>query len=265
MSHEESSQQAATPQVEKGLWLADVFNVLYRGCDMIMPEKQIGTIKVSDDQNDHYLYKVVDADMTKSSLQQIDELMLNGPEISSISAEDSLKIDVDLFCGAFKDTLYIDDCPSDDSIETDSPLEMKIVSEDGKGEIYLLYAIFDNAVEAHLEVKLFATFEVYGCIAASTSKIEVPGYAHMLFLERPYSKTKAGPLNPPNLLLHSKSVVAVPLESELLVDIHLMRGDEIDIHEGTVSFVAKRTGISTEVVRGAKWKIELEICWKCGT
>ena len=118
---------------DKGLWLADVFNVLYRGCDMIMPEKQIGTIKVSDDQNDHYLYKVVDADMTKSSLQQIDEqLMLNGPEISSISAEDSLKIDVDLFCGAFKDTLYIDDCPSDDSIETDSPLEIKIVSEYGK-------------------------------------------------------------------------------------------------------------------------------------
>ncbi|KAK1356665.1 hypothetical protein POM88_049921 [Heracleum sosnowskyi] len=140
-----------TTSKEKRLWLAEVFNVVYRGRDNIKPQKQIGTIKVSDDVNDHYFYKVEDVDEGKPSLQQIDELVLSGPTKSSISAEDSLKIDVDLFGGAFKDALYIDDCPTDDFLKKGSPLEMKIVSEDGTGEIYVLYAVFDNAIEAQLE------------------------------------------------------------------------------------------------------------------
>ncbi|KAK1356663.1 hypothetical protein POM88_049919 [Heracleum sosnowskyi] len=140
-----------TTSKEKRLWLAEVFNVVYRGRDNIKPQKQIGTIKVSDDVNDHYFYKVEEVDEGKPSLQQIDELVLSGPTKSSISAEDSLKIDVDLFGGAFKDALYIDDCPTDDFLKKGSPLEMKIVSEDGTGEIYVLYAVFDNAIEAQLE------------------------------------------------------------------------------------------------------------------
>ncbi|KAK1356657.1 hypothetical protein POM88_049913 [Heracleum sosnowskyi] len=140
-----------TTSKEKRLWLAEVFNVVYRGRDNIKPQKQIGMIKVSDDVNDHYFYKVEEVDEGKPSLQQIDELVLSGPTKSSISAEDSLKIDVDLFGGAFKDALYIDDCPTDDFLKKGSPLEMKIVSEDGTGEIYVLYAVFDNAIEAQLE------------------------------------------------------------------------------------------------------------------
>lgn len=264
---EEQQGRAAeqTTSKEKGLWLAEVFNVVYRGRDKIEPHKQIGTIKVSDDVNGHYLYKVEDVDQRKPSLQQIDELLLSGPTKSSISAEESLTIDVDLFGGAFKDSLYIDDCPSDDSLKTGSPLEMKIVSEDGTGEIYVLYAVFDNAIEAQLEVKFLADddfpIQVYGCVAASTSKIEAPGYSSMLFLERPCGKIEVGPSK---LLPLSRSIVAVPLEFELLVDMHLMTGDEIDIYEDTVSFQAQRTGTSIKVVTGKKCKIEVKVCWKCG-
>ncbi|KAK1356656.1 hypothetical protein POM88_049912 [Heracleum sosnowskyi] len=164
-----------TTSKEKRLWLAEVFNVVYRGRDNIKPQKQIGKIKVSDGVNDHYLYKVEEVDEGKPSLQQIDELVLSGPTKSSISAQDSLKIDVDLFGGAFKDALYIDDCPTDD------------------------------------------------------------------FLKK-----------------------AVPLEFELLVDIHLMTGDEIDIYEDTVSFQAHRTGTSIEVLTGKNCKIEVKVKWKCG-
>ena len=48
-----------------------------------------------------------------------------------------------------------------------------------------------------------------------------------------------------HILLHSTSIVVVPLESELLADIHLMRGDAHNVYEGTVSFVAKRIGTNS--------------------
>lgn len=237
--------------------------MVYRGRDKIEPHKQIGSIKVGEDENDHYLYKVEEVDERKPSLEQIDELVLTGPMKSSISAEDSLTIDVDLFGGSFKDSLYIDDCP--DSLKMGSPLEMKIVSEDGTGEICVLYAVYDNAVEAQLEVKLLAdddfSTQVYGCVAASSSKIEATGFSSMLFLERPCGKIEVGPSK---LLPLSRSIVAVPLGFELLVDIHLMTGNEIEIYEDTVSFWAQRTGTSSKVVNGKKCKIEVKVSWKCG-
>lgn len=65
--------------------------------------------------------------------------------------------------------ISINDCPTDDSLEVCSPLQRKIISKEGRGEIGVLFAIFKNATEACLEVKFlpdddFAT-GLYGAIS----------------------------------------------------------------------------------------------------
>lgn len=84
-----------------------MFKVVYQGHDDVKPDRQIDTIKVNDEVNDHYLYKVDKKDRRKVTIQYLDEVVLTGPRIAAISAENSLTIDVDLFRGAYKDFLYI--------------------------------------------------------------------------------------------------------------------------------------------------------------
>lgn len=245
----------------KGLWLVEVFNVVYKGKADLKPNKQIGTIKVNDGVNDQYLYKVEKIDKRNPSIQHLDEIVLTGPRIASISAQDSLTIDVDLFCGVYKDSFCI--YPTSDSVNICSPLERKITSKDGKGEIYLFYAIFDKATVAHLKVKCLAdgnfTAEVYGVIAASTSKIRTMESLSMLFIKKPSDKIKVGPCK---IFPLSRSIVAVPLESELFLDIHLMTSDEHNIYEGTVKFQAEQTGTCKKIVLGERCKIQVTVTWK---
>ncbi|XP_074347638.1 uncharacterized protein LOC141686504 [Apium graveolens] len=243
-----------------GLWLAEVFKVVYHGHEELTPHRQIGTIKVNDELNEHYLYKVGRTDKRKPSIRHMDEVMLTGPRISSISTENSLTIDVDLFRGAYKDTFYIKDILNDDSVKICYPLQRRIISKDGRGEIVILYAIYDNAIEAQLEIKLLAddnfTLEVYGVVAASTTKLDSFEHISMLFLKKPDDKIK---VRRRRLLPLSRSIVAVPLETELIVDIHLLTGDENHIFEGTVKFKAERGGTRRQLVEGKKCKILVEV------
>lgn len=241
----------------------EVFNVVYKGKDELKPNKQLGTIKVNDGVNDHYLYKVEKVDKRKPSIQHLDEIVLTGPRIASISAQDSLAIDVDLFCGAYKDSFCIYNCPASNLVNKSYALERKITSEDGKGEICLFYAIFSNATTAHLEVKWLAdykgTTEVCGVIAASTSKIRTMESLSMLFIKKPSDKIKVGPCK---IFPLSRSIVAVPLESELLLDISLMASDEQNIYQGTVKFQAEQAGTRKQIVFGERCKIQVKVTWK---
>lgn len=247
-----------------GLWLAEVFNVVYKGHDELKPIEQMGTIKVKDEVNEQFLYKVSRTEKRRPVIQHLDEVVLTGPRIASISAKGSLTLDVDLFHGVCKNSFHISNCRRDDSLEICSPLERKITLEDGRGDISVFYAIFDNATEAHLEVKLFAdndfTKEVCGVVAATTSKIKTREYSSLLFVKKPSDKVKVGSSKQLPL---SRSIVAVPLDSELFLDIHLRTSDEHVIFEDTFKFWAERAGTRKELRNGKNCKIQVKVTWKC--
>ncbi|KAL8134007.1 uncharacterized protein LOC141714580 [Apium graveolens] len=227
-----------------------------------MPNEQVGTIKVKDEVNEHFLYKASRTDKRKTPIQHLDEIVLTGPRETSISAKGPLTLIVDLFYGAYKDTFHIRDCPSNDWIEKCAPLEREITSQDGRGDVYIFYAIFDNATEARLEVKLLAdnniTNEVCGVVASSSSKIKSLEYSSMLFVKKPSDKVKVGRSK---LLPLSTNIVAVPLDSELFLDIHLKTSVEHVIFEDTFKFRAERAGTRKELKNGKNCKIQVKVIW----
>ncbi|KAK1374890.1 hypothetical protein POM88_031083 [Heracleum sosnowskyi] len=216
-------------------YLAEVFNVIYLGRGEIKPEKQIGTIKVQDDISSHYLYEVNYVDMTRPTIQPGDELILAGPNLQSFSS-DILEIDIDLFCGDYKGSICYDCYPCNQRLRN-KPIEKRIISKDGTGEILVLYSLFNNSVEAHLEIKLLtndnsATANLHGVVAASISDIDRPACSSMLFLKKPGYGINVGRGDPIPL---SRSIVAVPYESMLYLDFHLVTGED-DIVEGYLEF-----------------------------
>lgn len=249
--------------MKKGLWKAEVFRVVYQDADEVKPDRQIGTIRVSDGVNDHYVYNVNKSDRRKPTIRYLDDVVLTGPQIASISAENSFAIDVNLFNGAYKDFFRIEDCPTDDLLKICSPLQRKITSKDGSGEIAILFAIFKNATEAHVGVKLLAdddfTTGVYGAVTACTDKMKSHQHSSILFLKKPNDKiiighTKLFPL--------SRSIVAVPLESEFILDMHLLTGDNDCLFKGSVKFKAERNITRKKLVDGKNCKIQVKVTWK---
>ncbi|KAK1400427.1 hypothetical protein POM88_000032 [Heracleum sosnowskyi] len=204
------------------LYLAEVFNVIYLGPDEIKPEKQIGTIVISDDYSSQYLYQVESVDMNRPAIQPRDELILTGPHEESISRS--------------------------------CPLEKRILSKDGTGEILVLCALFNNAMEAHLEIELLTNDESaingHGVVAASTSAILQPGFSSTVFMKKPSSGMNVGHKEQIPL---SRSVIAVPYESTLFLDFHLLDDDENDIVEGFVEFLAKPGSESKQRFKGLIW------------
>ncbi|KAK1400429.1 hypothetical protein POM88_000034 [Heracleum sosnowskyi] len=217
------------------LYLAEVFNVIYLGPDEIKPEKQIGTIVISDDYS--------------------------SPHEESISSEGCLKIEVDLFCGDYKSSKCYKWFPGNKGLHN-CPLEKRILSKDGTGEILVLYALFNNAMEAHLEIELLTNDEsainVHGVVAASTSAILQPGFSSTVFMKKPSSGMNVGHKEQIPLC---RSVIAVPYESTLFLDFHLLDDDENDIVEGFVEFLAKPGSESKQRFKGAKGEIVATVTW----
>ncbi|KAK1400396.1 hypothetical protein POM88_000001 [Heracleum sosnowskyi] len=245
----------------QGLYLAEVFNVIYLGPDEIKPEKQIGTIVVSDVHSSQYLYQVESVDMNRPAIQPRDELILRGPDKESISSEGRLKIEVDLFCGDYKSSICYKWFPVDKELHN-SPLEKRILSKDGSGEILVLYALFNNAMEAHLEIELLTSDEsainVHGVVAASTSAILQPAFSSMVFMKKPSSGMN---VRHKERIPLSRSVIAVPYESTLFLDFHLLDDDENDIVAGFVEFLAKPGSESKQRFKGAKGEILATVTW----
>ncbi|KAK1400402.1 hypothetical protein POM88_000014 [Heracleum sosnowskyi] len=243
------------------LYLAEVFNVIYLGPDEIKPEKQIGTIVVSDVYLSQHLYQVESVDMNRPAIQPRDELILTSPHEDSISSRGRLNIEVDLFCGDYKSSICYKWFPSNKGLDN-CPLEKRILSKDGTGEILVLYALFNNAMEAHLEIELLTNDEsainVHGVIAASSSAILQPGYSSMVFMKKPSYGIKVGHKEQIPL---SRSVVAVPYESTLFLDFHLLDDDENDIVEGFFEFLATPGSETEQRFKGAKGEIVATVTW----
>lgn len=213
-----------------------MFNVIYLGRGEINPEKQIGTIKVDDGTTSHYLYKVNDVDTSRPTIQPGDELVLTGPNVRSISSNGPLEIDFDMFCGDYKDSICYECYPWNQRLRN-KPIEKRIISKDGTGEILVLYSLFSNSVEAHLKIELLtndnsAAANLHGVIAANISDIDRPAFSSMIFLKKPGYGINVGRGDQIPL---SRSIVAVPYESVLFLDFHLVTGDD-DIVEGYLEF-----------------------------
>lgn len=141
--------------------------------------------------------------------------------------------------------------------------EKKFISKDGRGEVYVLYAIFENATQARIEVKFFTDDgynpEVYGVVAASTSEIETLEFSSMLFIKKPSDKIKVVHRKPFPL---SRSIVVVPLGSELFLDMHLVSRDKVFL-EHAFKLQAKKVGIDKETFKGTRYNINVEVSWDC--
>lgn len=243
------------------LYLAEVFNVIYLGPDEIKPEKQMGTIVVTDKYLSHYLYQVESVDMNRPAIQPRDELILTGPHEDSISSEGRLKIEVDLFCGDYKSSICYKWFPVSKELHN-CPLEERILSKDGTGEILVLYALFDNAMEAHLEIELLTTDEsainVHGVVAASTSAILQPAFSSIVFMKEASYGINVGHKEQIPL---SRSVIAIPYESTLFLDFNLVDDDENEIVKGFVEFFAKPGFEKKQRFKGEKGEIVATVTW----
>lgn len=242
----------------------EVFNVVYKGRKELNPNQQIGTIKVNDGVHDHYLYNVSTVDEQMPSVEQNDEIVLSGPHLQPLSAKGCLTFHVKLFCDGFEDTFTLYNCPDNTSIEKCAPIETKITSKDGRGEISLLYAVFNNATEAHIEVEFIPMSpdfkpEVFGVVVASTSVIYTLEYSSMLFVKKKSNMTKVAG----NKFPLSRSLVAVPLGSELYLDMHLKMADGESLVRGTATFQACRDGRFSEDVMGKNCKFVVKVDWNC--
>lgn len=216
-----------------------MFNVIYLGRGEIKAEKQIGTIKVDDGITSHYLYKVNDVDLSRPSIQPGDELILTGPNVRSISSNGPLEIDFDLFSGDYKDSISYECYPCNPRLQN-KPIEKRIISKDGTGEILVLYSLFNNSVESHLKIKLLtsgksATANLHGVIAAKISGFDRAAFSSMLFLKKPGYGINVGRGDHIPL---SRSIVSVPYGSMLFLNFQLVTSDD-DIVEGYLEFNVK--------------------------
>lgn len=216
---------------------------------------------VTDAYSSQYLYNVESVDMNRPSVQAGEELILTSPNEDSFSVDGHLVIDIDLFCGEYKGSIIYQHFPANRDLHN-FPLEKRIISKDGTGEIIVLYALFNNAMEAHLEIELLtndkSAVNMHGIIAACTSKILNPAFSSMVFLKKPSFGINVGHKEKIPL---SRSVVAVPYESVLYIDFHLVDDDDNDVVEGSVAFDAKPGSESEKRFRGKKGEIVATVTW----
>lgn len=197
----------------------EVFRVVYLGEEEVVPNKQLGWMKIiTDDGRFQYLYKVKDVNPTMESIEDMQDLNLTakGPTVSF----GEVIIEFDLFRHGvtFKDSISLqwDPYPTDILYK-----ESRIASRDSGELICIMMGLFGNATVASLEVKLkhySANTTVYGLVCASNSKLDMPMARSMLFLKKHDNGTKVGN---DGIIPLSKSRVGVPLGSMLNVDISL--------------------------------------------
>lgn len=187
-------------------------------------------------------------------------IMLNGPIQASIGVECGFCISFYLF-GNIHRTIATP-CPLGKPDVVSVPLERTIESEDGNQAITMLYAFFENAVEAHVKVKFTdvkSDFNLYGVIASRTSAIADPAFSSILFFkdedEKMQVKGGQGDIDIPLL----RSIVGVPLGSKLILQFGLFSDDNEKI-------VQDRKLIDVEnIVHGSTTRYPIPIsCGKCG-
>lgn len=196
----------------------EVFQIIYLGDDEIEPGDQCGIIRLISDHGLQYLYNQRSVDSFQPSIKCGDQIMVtvDSPTIRSYDID----IEFDLFRGAYKGTIKVDWR----SIGPGKPFlcEQKIISQDGTGDIAVLYGLFPFARVAYVQVMVLddSVEDVYGIVAASNSELQrdLPSTASILFAVGADNFVSAD-LDPELPL--SKDCVAVPLDAKLYVHLCL--------------------------------------------
>lgn len=206
--------------------------------------------------------------LSQPCIKKRDHIMLSGPSEASIGFRPYFSLTFFLF-GDIRHALSFTE--PEDSRELSVPLEREYMTDDGTRTLTILYALFDKAVEAHVKVKIVdvaSAFHIYGVIAARTSAIESPAYSSILFCKDEDEKFQVKPGNGDADLSLSRSIVGVPLGSELILQFGLCLcsagGDKmvtkfqrIDVTEDEISSKTVRY-----IPGGNQCVIEVEINWK---
>nr|XP_010942712.2 60 kDa jasmonate-induced protein [Elaeis guineensis] len=234
----------------EGRPLVEVFWVRVNNIDRKDPGDLYGTITVTDGLGSQYLYK-----RTRDQYESIhpgQNALLTGPA-RAISAYGSFTMDVALMDkdaevsrGQISCNVY------NTSNEYDKPLFRNV---DGKnGSVTVNYAVLSDAAEAAVEVTLIDgdgknPAHVYGRLSSRNGKGESE-----LFRKRSSERID---VRPGQLIPLSRSVVAVPSNSSLVVEADLYdhrsdasSGDEIA--KGTAEFPSKLQGTYEKIIQGKK-------------
>lgn len=170
-------------------------------------------------------YMNADKEIDKSSKPDIKSgahIILNGPAEASIDAAGGFCLRFYL-CGAFHGSINVES-----DVESEMPpLPQKAVflSDDGKRFFKIYYAIFHNAVEANVKVKLThakSECDLYGAISARTSAISHPAYSTIIFFKEEHGEKMKLKSGKETSLSLSRSFVAVPLGFQLILEFGLI-------------------------------------------
>lgn len=255
----------------EGRALLEVFAVIVNNIDGESPGDLYGTIRVTDGLLSQYIYNRERGNY--ESIYPNGKATLTGPTQSCVSALDGFIIEVALMD---KDA----DLSPDDEVSKgeiawsvydiytnvyDKTLFEKI---DGSyGSVNVVYGILSNAVQAYVEVTMINgdgedPADVYGSILAGNNDPEV-GKQEIALFQRgsgDYIGVGKGALIP-----LSRSIVAVPLKSELIIRADLFDYDTLssddEIAKGSLNFPAKLAGEVEGFISGEYGQIKVKVTW----
>lgn len=128
----------------------------------------------------------------------------------------------------------------------------------------MYYTVFSNAVQATIEVKLINgdgedPADVYGRITARSSN---NNNESTLF---DWTSDDYKQVRPQDLIPLSRSIVAVPFDSELIVRAKLYDYDTLssddEIANGTAEFPARTSGIFYKSIYGEYGEVQVKVTW----
>lgn len=218
-------------------------------------------IKIISNSGEQYLYevpeeKIEDIDMTKASLVHKDDIAVSvkAPTcsftklcmifyLSSGDYKGDIKLNVEEFIKRCNGQVLC--------------MEKRIISRDCNGEIVVRMGLFANSTVTRLNITLrnqAVDTDVYGVVVASNSKLEyAPKFGSVLFVRTERHSVKVGENG---VIPLSKSLVGVPLDSFLHVDISLfINGFHTPVG---VKFKADTAGKATEFCSGTPVQVNVE-------
>ncbi|GAV61501.1 RIP domain-containing protein [Cephalotus follicularis] len=156
---------------------------------------------------------------------------------------------------------------TDTTNEYDKPLSHLIDGKDGF--LTVNYIVFRDAVAVSVRVEVIEGSyynNVYGQLTATNSNFGDSDHKIVLFKRSLDSRQH---FNPGQLVPLSRSVVAVPFSSSLILtanlstrhDRELRGGMDSEIANGTAAFVAQPSGTSERTISGKEGKIRVKLTW----
>lgn len=238
------------------------------GCQDLFNDEQLKLRRNLDTRGKSKI-RSLDNTSVESKIRSLDHIIPNGPTKASICATNGFSVKINLFGAIFRE-VTIDYPDRHDMLST--PLDEDLLSEDGTRYLTLFYAIFENAVEAHVSVTITNFSDplyLYGVIAARTSAIDDRAYSSLIFLRGHGEKMKVG-TGHDIVIPFSRHIVAVPLDSKLILEFSLNASDSVEgiedgndkIVQSIVTFDAKSDETKDDIVCFKHGVVKVKIEWK---